>query len=368
MTVMTVEDFCQLLVRSRLHSPDAVSAISQRWQAVALEPSSVEDFRSWLVARELLTEYQLKLLQAGHADHFFLNQYRILERIGKGGTAGVYKALGPQGNLVAIKVLPPSKTKDPAIAGRFRREAQLALQMNHPGVVRTVDFGTSGNLLFLVMEYLNGQTLEDLLRQRPRLRPREAVRIAFLAALGLQHVYERGLVHRDIKPGNFMLCPAPAPQENTLRSMVKILDLGLGRVLFDPGSRQGQDELTGDGSLLGTPDYLAPEQARDPRRVDIRADIYSLGCTLYQALAGEPPFQDTNLVRQILRHATQPPRPLAEFNAAVPPGLEQIIATMLAKDPARRYQTPAEAAEALKGFLASDGQAAAPCVPIRVRR
>jgi serine/threonine protein kinase len=353
MTVMTVEEFCQILTRSRLHSPTAVDAIYQRWRAVALEPSSLEDFRSWLVANKYLTEYQGQLLRAGRADHFFLNQYRILERIGKGGTAGVYKAVDPQGVTVAIKVLPPSKTKDPEIAARFRREAQLARQMSHPGLVRTLDFGTSGNLLFLVMEYLHGVTLDRLLRQRTRLRPREAARIAFLAALGLQHVHERGVVHRDIKPGNLMLCPAPAPQENTLRSMVKILDLGLGRVLYDPGARYEQDVLTGEGRLLGTPDYLAPEQARDPRRVDIRADIYSLGCTLYHALAGEPPFADENLVRQILRHATQQPRPLEEYKLPIMPEVSRVVSRMMAKKPEDRYQTPADVGDALKQVLAN---------------
>jgi serine/threonine protein kinase len=357
MTAMTVEDFCKLLTRSRLHAPAAVDAVYQRWQAVALEPNSLEDFRSWLVAQEYLTEYQDRLLQQGFADNFFLGQYRLLERIGKGGTAGVYKGVDPQGALVAIKVLPPSKTKKTAIAARFRREAQLAQQLNHPGVVRTIDFGTSDNLLFLVMEYLHGTTLQALLRKRSRLRPREAVRITFLAALGLQHIYERGLVHRDIKPGNLMLCPAPAPQENTLRAMVKILDLGLGRVLYDPGARHDQDVLTSEGTLLGTPDYLAPEQARDPRRVDIRADIYSLGCTLYHALAGETPFTDKNLVRQILRHATQQPRPLEEVNPEIPPALSQVVTTMLAKDPNQRYQTPAQVAEALKRVLADQPQA-----------
>src|SRR5919108_3144065 len=122
------------------------------------------------------------------------------------------------------------------------------------------------------------------------------------------------MVHRDMKPGNLMLTPGPAPQENTLRAMVKILDIGLGRVQFDPDSRAVTEALTNEGALLGTPDYLAPEQARDPRKVDIRADLYSLGCTLYHALTGQAPFKDENIVRQILRHATQPPRPPREVN------------------------------------------------------
>ena len=132
---------------------------------------------------------------------------------------------------------------------------------------------------------------------------------------------------------------------------MKILDIGLGRELFNPDD--AGPELTGEGALLGTPDYLAPEQARDARRVDVRADIYSLGCTLYHILAGQTPFPDDNLVRQCLRHATQQPRPLSEFNPQVPDGLSRVVMTMLAKQPDQRYQTPGEAAAALKGFLAA---------------
>ncbi len=353
---MTVQAFCESLLRSRLHSPEAVSGICRRWQGVALNPESVDDFRCWLVDKKFATEYQVNLIRAGYPDHFFLNQYKILERIGKGGMAGVYRAVDGRSSVVALKILPPSRARDPNVAARFQREARLALQLVHPGLVRTFDFGTCDNIPYLVMEYLEGVTLEALLRERRTLRPREAVRAAFLAALGLQHVHERGMVHRDVKPGNLMLCPAPSPQENTLGSMVKVIDLGLGRMLFDPRSRDAQDELTGEGSLLGTPDYLAPEQARDPRRADIRADVYSLGCTLYKALTGAPPFPDTSLLRQLLRHGTEQPRPLRESSPALPEPLESIVATMLAKDPAQRFQTPGAAAEALKGFLATEGQ------------
>jgi serine/threonine protein kinase len=348
----TVEDFGALLIRSRLYTVENVKTIYDRWQAVARNPAKVDDFASWLVGKQYITEYQAGLLQNGLVDNFFLNRYKILDRIGKGRMAGVYKAAGPEGQVVAIKVLPPSKAKDPEMAARFQRETRLALQLNHPNVVRTMDFGKSNGLNYLVMEFLEGVTLLALLNQHGKLSPKEVGRIALLATLGLQHIHEKGLVHRDVKPANLMLCPAPAPEENTLRSMVKILDIGLGRAQFDPKSRDAKDDLTNEGTLLGTPDYLAPEQARDARRADIRADLYSLGCTLYHALAGQPPFLDDNIVRQILRHATQQPRPLVQFNPDVPEGLAQVVGTMMAKDPAQRYQTPGEAAEALKGFLA----------------
>lgn len=183
------------------------------------------------------------------------------------------------------------------------------------------------------------------------MTPKETARIGLLTALGLQHVFEKGMVHRDLKPGNLMLCPAPLREENTMQCRVKILDIGLGRLLFNPEDKDASAGLTSDGAILGTPDYMAPEQARDASRADIRSDLYSLGCVLYHALAGEPPFQDDNLVRQILRHATQGPIVLRERNAAVPPALEHVVMRLLAKDPNRRYDTPAHAAEGLKRAL-----------------
>src|SRR5262249_17804973 len=157
------------------------------------------------------------------------------------------------------------------------------------------EVGKYNQLYYFVMEYLDGKTLEALLNERGRLPPLEAVRIAFLAALGLQHMFEKGMVHRDLKPANLMLCPAP--QDNTLRPMVKIIDLGSGRIRCDLDGTGAAKNLAGEGVVLGTPNYLAPEQARDARSVDSRADIYSLGCVLYHALTRQPPFPDDSLIR-----------------------------------------------------------------------
>jgi serine/threonine protein kinase len=349
---LTVENFCGLIITSRLYSADAAKEIYQRWNATSADRTNLKEFTRWLVASGYLTNYQSTLLGNGYADNFFLDQYKILDRIGKGRMAGVYKAVHTTSSqVVAAKVLPPSKAQDAALLARFQREARLATQLSHPNVVRTFQVGEAQGLHYLVMEHLEGQTLEEVLDQRKKLTPVEAVRIAFLAALGLQHIHEKGLVHRDIKPGNLMLTPAPQPNERVLKSMVKILDIGLGRELFDPKAKETPQDLTSEGTILGTPDYLAPEQARDARRADIRADIYSLGCTLYHCLAGAPPFADSNPVRQIMRHATEAPRLLKEVNPEVAEGLATIVNTMLAKDPARRFQTPSNVANALKGFL-----------------
>jgi serine/threonine protein kinase len=174
----------------------------------------------------------------------------------------------------------------------------------------------------------------------------------------LQHLHEQGLVHRDLKPGNLMLVPAhmEGKPDHTLQATVKIMDIGLGRALFDEGTPGGAGnfQLTNEGTILGTPDYLAPEQARDARQADVRADIYSLGCGLYHALTGQPPFVETNLVRQLVRHATETPRPLRDLDPTIPEGLQPILNMMLAKDPASRYPTPERAAQALQAFLAGD--------------
>jgi serine/threonine protein kinase len=349
---MTVEEYCDLLVHSQLQTAGAVKAIRTRWRMVARNPASLNDFAHWLVANGHLTSHQATLIAKGQVNHFFFHQFKILDRVGKGRMAGVYKAVDPTGQLVAIKVLAPSKAQDPALLARFQREARLATQLNHPCIVRTLHFGELRGLHYIVMEYVEGETLAELLDERGTLPPREVARLALLTALGLKHIFAKGMVHRDLKPANLMLCPAPRPEENTMPCRLKVLDIGLGRTLFDPDSREPSQELTSEGTILGTPDYLAPEQAKDATRADIRADLYSLGCILYHALAGEPPFKDDNLVRQILRHATQLPRPLTEWNKEVPPALEHIVLTLMAKDPAHRYATPASAVEALKGFLA----------------
>ncbi len=349
---LTVQNVYGLLLRSKLLSLDESKAMFARWQEEAKDQAgNVARFASWMVANRYLTEYQSSLLARGHADGFFLGDYKVLDRLGKGRMAGVYKAQHKLGQVVAIKVLPPSKAREPTLLGRFQREAKLALRLKHPNIVRSFQVGLAGDLHYLVMEYLEGETLEDVLARRKQLQPPEAVRLIYQALQGLQHIHEQGLVHRDLKPSNLMLTPPPHP--DTSRSTVKILDIGLGRVLWEESPEPQAPELTTEGVLLGTPDYMAPEQARDPRSTDIRADIYSLGCVLYHLLAGQPPFPDTNIISQMIKHATEQARPLREFNPTVPDGLQQIVNWLMAKDPAGRYPTPARAAQALEVFLAA---------------
>lgn len=354
----TVENICGFLIRSKLLTPEEVRALQPRWQNEAKDQvASLSQFMKWLVANKYITEYQAVLLSKGHADNFFLNQYKILDRLGQGRMAGVYKAEHTLGQVVAIKVLPPSKAKNPQLLGRFQREARMALRLKHPNVVRTYQLGEAKDVQYLVMEYLEGETLDEVLQRRKKLPPGEAVRLIHQALTGLQHIHEQGMVHRDLKPANLMLVPASGrgDADTTVKATVKILDIGLGR-FFEDEPQSANMELTGEGALLGTPDYLPPEQARDPRSIDIRADIYSLGCVLYHALTGQPPFPDKNLLSQMVRHATEPAKPLKEFNPAIPDGLQQIMNWMLAKKPEERYPTPERAAQALQVFMVADSE------------
>jgi serine/threonine protein kinase len=279
--------------------------------------------------------------------------------------AGIFKAVHNLGQLVAIKVLPPSKAKDAQQFARFMREGRLATRLGHPNVVRTFQVGECEGLYYLVMEYLEGETLAEVLKRRKRLPPVEAARLLHQALLGLQYIHEQDMIHRDLEPANLMLTPPRelgAP-DDTLHATVKILDIGLGRSLFDEDADPNAPNLTTDGALLGNPDYVAPEQARDAHNVDIRADLYSMGCILYHALAGQPPFPDANPVRKMIRHATEKPAPLSSLNRDVNPGLEQLVEWMMAKDPGMRCPTPRQAAEGLVPFLPGAGRTPEPVGP-----
>jgi len=357
--VTNVRDYCALLSRSKLSSPEEVESIYRKWRdGTGTSDEAVEHFKKHLIAKRLLTEYQAAMLLRGHADGFFLGGYKILDRIGKGQMAGVYRAVHTLGQTVALKILPASKAKNPAIMGRFEREARLLTMIDHPNVIRAFQLGEGSGVHFIVMEYVDGETLEDVLTRRKKLPVTEAVRLMYQGFNGLQHLHEKRMIHRDLKPANLMLTPlsAPTKPDTTWDATLKIVDIGLGRELFDENAAEGQvdTQLTVEGAVLGTPDYLAPEQARDARSADIRADIYSLGCVLYHCLVGTPPFPDTNIMAQMVKHATEKPKPIAAAMADAPHGLQAVLDTLMAKDPNQRYATPAEAAAALKPFLKSN--------------
>jgi serine/threonine protein kinase len=356
--VSSVESLCNRLQRSRLLKPPQVRKVYREWRKIQAPgiAGEVERFTRWLVANHHLTAYQAKQVALGHTDHFFLtNQYKLLDLVGKGRMAGIFKAVHIYGHIVAIKVMPPAKSQDTQLLKRFQREGRMAVRLQHPNIVRTYHMGLAGNRHFIVMEYLEGETLDEVLKRRKKLPYPEAVRLIHQALWGLQHIHDEGLVHRDLKPANLMLTPLrpPGAPDNTLHATLKILDIGLGRVLFDESVSAEMDamRLTTEGTMLGTLDYMAPEQCRDAHKVDVRADIYSLGSVLYHMLAGQPPFEDKNQVMQIVRLAQEPPRPVRQFEPSVPEALQNVLNIMLAKDPKQRFTEPAHAARALEGFI-----------------
>jgi WD40 repeat protein len=276
-------------------------------------------------------------------------RYRVLGLVGQGGMGAVYRAEHRHmERLVALKVINPGLIRNPATVQRFRQEVRAAARLHHPNIVTAHDADQAGGLHFLVMEYVEGTTLAELVRQRGPLPVAEACEYARQAALGLQHAHEQGMVHRDIKPQNLMVVGQGA--RSASEAIVKILDFGLARLPRTAdgpaGSAVPAGPLTGAGAVMGTADYIAPEQAADPRVADVRADIYALGCTLFHLLAGRPPFPEGSVPEKLARHAREPLPPLPD----VPPGLAAVLARMTAKDPAGRFATPAEVARALEPF------------------
>jgi serine/threonine protein kinase len=268
-----------------------------------------------------------------------LREYQLLEKLGQGSMGTVYKALHTRlKRVVALKLLPPERMNDRATVARFQREMEAVGRLNHPHLVRATDAGEVDGTHFLVMEIIEGQTLAQLVHARGFLPVVEACELVRQAALGLQHVHEHGLVHRDIKPSNLLL---------SAEGQVKVLDLGLALLKEE---RPGAEELTATDQMMGTFDYMAPEQFADTHSVDIRADVYSLGCTLYFLLTGKAPFSGltyANRLSKMMAHAQAPVPPIRDRGRDVPAGLEAVLARMLAKRPGDRFATPAEVAAAL---------------------
>jgi serine/threonine protein kinase len=347
----TVAEYCGLLARSQLVRAEQVEPLRKGWLDAGGAEDDVDGFARHLADRGALTAWQAAFLRRGRADGFVLGGYTILGQVGKGQMGGVYKAVHALGQTVALKILPASRALDPRLLGRFRREARLSVRLDHPHVVKAFQVGEAGGRHFIVMEYLEGETLDRVLARRGKLPAPEAVRLVRQALAGLQHLHEKGMVHRDLKPANLMVVPGGGA--TTRGGVVKVLDIGLGRGLPGGGPDDPTDlGLTVEGAVVGTPDYMAPEQARDARSADIRADVYSLGCVLYHLVGGRPPFGGGGVLAQVLKHATEPPPPLAASAPDAPPGLHPVLSRMLAKDPADRFPTPAAASAALAGFEA----------------
>ena len=303
-----------------------------------------------LVALGWLTPYQVNRLVQGRGRELVVGPYRLLESIGRGGMGQVFKARHTlMQRVVALKVIRPAWLPEPEARQRFLREIQAAAKLAHPNVVMAHDAAQVDDSFYLAMELVEGTDLDKMLQKQGRLPVAQACDYAHQAALGLQHAHEHGMVHRDVKPSNLMVSGA---------GVVKVLDFGLAQV-----RTEREANLTRDGQLMGTPNYMAPEQAIQAAAVDIRADVYSLGCTLYHLLTGQPPFKEKSLSEKLLAHQTHAPPPVGQL-VAVPTELEEIVRGMMAKRPEDRPQTPALVADALAIF-AGKGKSQTATLPWR---
>jgi eukaryotic-like serine/threonine-protein kinase len=271
-------------------------------------------------------------------------RYALGARLGAGGMGEVYRARDRVlQRTVAVKVLSAAATQDLELVARFGREARAAATLNHPNIVTVFDSGADGDLHYLVMEYVEGQSLAGLLRQEGVLEPRRAAEVGRQVCQALAAAHAAGLVHRDITPGNVLVDPG---------GVVKVADFGIAKLA-------AATTMTGDGMLLGTAAYLAPEQAQG-RPVDGRSDLYALGCVLYALVTGAPPFVGDSPVAVAARHLTEQPVPPSERNPRVGAALEAVVLTALAKDPANRYQSAAAMAQDLDRIIADLGPGSGP--------
>jgi eukaryotic-like serine/threonine-protein kinase len=312
-----------------------------------------------LVYRGWLTPFQMKRLLRGRGRELVLGSYVLLEPIGEGGMGRVYRCRNwKMGTPAAVKVIRRKQADEPAAVERFLREVRALGAIHHPHVVHALDADLEDGRLYFAMEYVPGTDLGRLLHERGALAIETACRYAAQLAQGLWHISSLGLVHRDVKPGNVLVTEDG--------STVKLVDLGLAR--FDhPDWEAAASDLTQVGMMIGTPDYVAPEQIRDSRRADIRSDLYSLGCTFYHMLAGIAPFAGPDAVAKMYLHQTAEPIRIEQIRPDVPPAVAAMVRKLMAKKPRDRYQDPGEVAATLRPYLLSSGDtlndAAAPTSP-----
>jgi serine/threonine protein kinase len=352
----SIGDFLAVLRSSGLVAPDVLEPLVAPY-AAATGPVP-ETLIGELLARELLTQWQLDQLRKGKHKGFVLGRYKLLQLLGAGGMGSVY--LGKHevlGHKAALKILPRSHATQSSYLERFIREAQAAARLAHPNIARVVELETGGAIHFMVMEYVEGIDLNAKVKQEGPLEIVDAVDYVRQAALGLHHAHEEGFVHRDIKPANLML---------DKHGMIKILDLGLAKTRADDDAASLTQEF--NEKVLGTADYLAPEQAVNSHDADRRADIYALGCTLYFLLIGRAPFAKGSVKERIRaqRHDAAP-NPLEE-RPEIPAAIAEVYFRMMEKNPDARQQTAQEVADSLKAWLGQQALASQRPRPETARR
>ncbi len=334
-TITTVASttFAERLAASRLLTEEQLAS------ARAVVGEDDPDLGTYLVQNELLTPFQLRQLRAG-ATTFYVSKYVVLDCIGRGANSVVYKARHTlmANRYVALKTIDTQKLHVDDAVARFRREIKIVAGLDHPNLVRAYDVVRTRTQTYLVLEYVPGQDLGNVVKQRGPLPVGEAVDYAVQAARGLGYAHQCGVVHRDLKPANLLLTP---------KGVVKLTDLGLARL------PSNDDGLTMRGRSLGTPEFMAPEQAEDASKADYRSDLFALGSTLFHLLTGELPVRGSNYLHTLQQLLLVPPRPLLQVRPDVPPALAAIVDRLRAREPAERPASAAEVIPLLEPFARS---------------
>ncbi len=340
----TADDLLDLIRRSGIVDERTLAAYLRGREADGGLPANPREAADELIRDAVLTHFQAEQFLLGKWKGFSIGKYKILERIGVGGMGQVFLCENTLlRRRVAVKVLPPAKAEHPSALGRFYREARAAGSLEHRNIVRTHDIDQDGDLHFIVMEYVDGTNLLDVVKRFGPLPVGRAADYARQVATGLDYAYRNGIIHRDVKPGNILI-----DRHGTAR----VLDLGLAKFYHDQ-----TDQLTvkyDDKVVLGTADYVAPEQIVSSHKADVRADVYALGATLYFLLAGHPAFPSGTVSQKLIWHRTKDPAPIRESRPEIPEGLAAVLTKMRAKEPGRRYQTPAEVMAALQPWVPAD--------------
>lgn len=349
MTAQPFESYLSVVRQSGLVEADRLAVVVE--ELLAEHKSLVEKgdkpdsqiLADRLISRELITAWQNDKLRQGVHKGFFLGKYKLLKHLGSGGMSNVF--LGEHllmRRMAALKVLPKSRVDDRSYLDRFLLEARAVAALDHPNIVKAYNVSNEGSTYYIVMEYVEGRDLEKIV-QTEGVLPYEAVaEYIRQAADGLDHAHGRGLIHRDIKPSNLLL---------DREGVIKILDMGLAKITSNTRSLT----IEHNEKVLGTADYLAPEQALDSSKVDFKADLYSLGCTMYFVLTGAPPFPSGSITQRLMKHQVEQPPAITDRRPDCPPELAAICEKLMAKAPADRYSSAGELSAVLAEFLAANG-------------